>query len=360
MIIFLYGSDGYRLKENVDTVVGAYQKKHNKSGMNLYRFDFEWDKNYGDFETSLKSVSFFNEVKLIVIKGAFDNKNYFPNIVSLAKNLKMDTAKDTVLLFKENKNKQYLRKTNKELFDFLNNKNNLVKEIEPLSGIKLSNWVKSKFKENGNDVSTVFAGLLVSAAGNESWALANEINKLSNYKRACGELCRTGGTITEKDIELLVSRKEYNNIFDLVDAIGNQNKAKAFEMIYRLTNSGHDPHYLLSMLVYHFENLLSVSGLSERSGSARLTTGGSAKSLDRELGAERLATSDFASTHSVAKKCGLHPFVAKKSISQASKFTKDDLVAKFSFLAGLDVVSKGGQVDLEDALYNFTLVGEQN
>src|SRR3989338_8779451 len=314
MLIFLYGSDGYRLKENVDIIVGSYQKKH-KSGVNLYRFSIEDGRRYDELDSAPKSVSFFDEAKLIIVKNVFDNRTHSQTFPILIKELGISSDKNTVLLFVENKNKKELQKADKELFSVLDCKDNLVKEIEPLSGVKLSNWVKNKFKENGHDVSPAVASLLISIVGSDSWALANEISKLSNYN--IYRSLDSGWRITEKDVNLLVSRKEDDSIFELTDAVGNQNRAKAFEMMYRLTNSGHDPHYLLSMLAYHFENLLSVSD------------GSTPKHL--------------------------HPFVVRKAISQARKFSKEDLLSKFNHLAGLDISSKNGQVNLEDALYNFVI-----
>ena len=137
-------------------------------------------------------------------------------------------------------------------------------------------------------------------------------------------------SITEEDVKLLISHKEDDSIFELTDAVGNQNKAKAFEMVYRLTNSGHDPHYLLSMLVYHFENLLSVSDPEPFRQNGSYGAGGSALKH-------------------------LHPFVTKKAASQARKFSKEGLLSKFNHLAELDVSSKDGLVNLKDALYNFVI-----
>ncbi len=309
MIIFLYGSDGYRLKENVDTIADAYRKKH-QSGMSYYCFDLSSKDKFDDFAEAVKSVSFFDEAKLVIVKNPFlAESDLLKKLSSLTDDLKIVADKKTVLVFVEHRTERELQKTNKDLFAFLTAKPNLVRTINYLEGAKLSNWVRGKFKNNDYNVPSAVADLLTEIVGNESWALVNEINKLSNYK--------AGGTITEKDVSLLVSCKEDDSIFDLVDAVGNQNKAKAFEMLYRLTNSGPDPHYLLVMLVYHFENLLSVSG------------GSTPKHL--------------------------HPFVARKAASQARKFSKDDLLSKFNHLAELDIASKNGRVNLEDALYNFVV-----
>lgn len=309
MIIFLYGSDGYRLKENIDTIVGTYQKKH-KNGLSFYSFDFGNNDSFSDLANSIKNISFFDEVKLIVVKNLFSaRKGVLDKLIELLNEFEIPSDKKTVLVFVENKGQKELEKSDKNLFALLNLKPNLIRNVEYLSGVKLRSWIKGEFKKHGHDVPIGAVDLLVNFVGNESWALANEIEKLVNYKKR--------GNITEKDIDTLVAKKEDPSIFALTDAVGNKNKAKAFEMIYRLINSGSDPHYLLSMLVYHFENLLSV--------------------CDGNIPKH------------------LHPFVAKKAFVQAEKFDKEDLLSKFNLLADFDIASKDGRINLGDALYNFVI-----
>src|SRR3989344_8052138 len=172
MIIFLYGSDGYRLKENVDTIAGAYNKKH-KSGMSHYRFDLENGSDMDRLEDAVKSVSFFDEAKLVVVKNPFSAGDDFLNkLVSLENGLEITADKKTVLVFVENRTEKELQKTDKDLFAFLTAKLNMVKGINYLEGTKLSNWVRGKFKENGQSISPPVARLLIDMIGNESWALA--------------------------------------------------------------------------------------------------------------------------------------------------------------------------------------------
>jgi DNA polymerase-3 subunit delta len=312
MIIFLYGIDNYRIRENINIIVDSYRKKY-KSGLNLNNFDLDEFKTINDFNTlemALKSNSFFDEARLIIIKNVFNNKILISKIIFFINEFQIVSNKKIILLFAEFKGTDDIKKINKELFNVLVSKDNLVKEIMPLSGSKLLSWVKNKFKENNCLISSSAVDYLVKIVGNDSWDLINEINKLCNYK--------IGGIINEKDIDLLIIKKADNNIFDLIDAIGNRNKAKAFELTYRILNSGFDPYYLLNMLVYHFENLLSAfEGVAPRN---------------------------------------LHPFVAKKVIFQARNFTKKDLLDKFNQLFNFDIASKDGKINLEDALYNFIIL----
>lgn len=324
MIIFLYGPDSYRLKENLDIIIGAYQKKY-ENHISYYSLDLSGGSNFDELANAVKSISFFDEPKLIVVKNSFSIGPSFLSLFSdLADNLKLPHDKKTVVVFVENKKQNELQKMNKDLHSFLTDKQNLIRNIEPLNGAQLASWIRSKFKEKGHTASKTVVDLLIDNIGNESWALANEIEKLCNYKPK--------DAITEKDVNLLTSYQGESSIFDLVDAVGNLNKARAFEMAYRLLNTGHDGYYLLSMLTGHFENLLSVSDMLSRSQAS---------------GNGSLAS------NVVAQKCGLHPFVAKKAMTQSQRFTREELVKKFNHLADLDIKSKNGAVNLEDSLYNF-------
>lgn len=321
MIIFLYGSDGYRLRENLNIIVSAYTKKY-KDAISYYNFDLESGAEFGDISNAIKSVSFFDEARLVVLKNIFSKKRSLTDDVkTLIINYKLVGDKKTVLAFWEHKSELELKQIDKKLFDLLSFKDNLVRKIEPLTGSKLTNWVRSRFKLNGKDASLPAVRHLIDIVGNDSWALTNEVNKISNYS----ELAK----IEEGVVDLLVWQKETNNIFALTDALGNKQKAKAFEAIYLLLNSGNDGHYVLSMIFSHFENLLSVN--------------------------DALGSNKHFVSENFAKRYGVHPFVVKKSAGQAKNFDKDSLKVKLNQIADLDIGSKNGEINLEDSLYNFTL-----
>ena len=70
MIIFLYGKDSYRLKQNLDKIVDEYKKKY--SGLSFSVLDINED-GLGKLEDTIKTISFFDEKRLIVVKNSFGN-----------------------------------------------------------------------------------------------------------------------------------------------------------------------------------------------------------------------------------------------------------------------------------------------
>lgn len=316
MVIFLYGPDSYRLKQNSYIVLDNFRKKH--PGGVFFKFDLSNIDETARVEDSVKSGSLFGEVKLIVLKNVFSNKTIADRIGELIKSQNLLKEKDIVLMFVENQDKKELIK-NKTLFNLLAGKDNVVRNFECLEGESLVKWLKSEFVSRGCSVEGDAIRELITTAGNESWALVNEINKLCNFS--------AGGVIKREDVILLGFKKVDLNIFDFVDAMAGKNKAKAYEILFKEIKSGRDPYYLLTMIVYSFRGLLSVKDLSDRG-----------MSLD-----------------SIIKKARLHPFVARKTCQSAIKFNSGELRNIYGHLLNMDTCSKEGTINLVDSLFSFVL-----
>jgi len=316
MIIFLYGSDGYRLKQNTNIVTENYRKKH-PDGVFL-KFDLSCEDEISKTEDAIKSGSLFNEVRLIVIKNSFSNQAYSDRIGDLIKAQNILKQKDTVLLFVENKDRKELTK-NKDFFNLLTEKYNMARDIEYLEGENLIKWIKSEFALRKCSIDKDGLKELITIVGNESWILINEIDKLCNFK--------TDGVVKKEDVILLNSKKTDLNIFDFVDAIAGKNKSRAYEILFKEIQNGRDPYYLLTMVVYGFRNLLAVKDLSDKRMSL-----------------------DF-----IAKKAHLHPFVARKTYNSAVKFTLEELKSTYWHLLDMDTNSKEGTSNIVDSLFLFAL-----
>lgn len=325
MLIFLYGQDAYRLRENAAVFVSAYQKKF-QSGFNRHDVDLakagpslEGPTGFDELAGTIKSVSFFNETKFIYIRNAFSSSEKHKAILDLIDRFKLKDAEDMVLLFVADGGAAALEKSGRELFGFLAKNGKLVREFEPLAGESLESWIRGKFKGLGASIHPDVPRLLVAAYGNDSWVLANEIEKLANY--------RFGSMVLAGDVDLFRSNKETDSIFSLLDAIGSKDRTRAFELLYRLIQSGQEENSILSMMVWHFENLLTVADAVERG----------------------------LPPQTIAKTAGISPFVVKKALRQIQLFSKEELIARFNQLADLDVSFKSGAANLSDALFDLIL-----
>jgi len=323
MIIFLYGKDSYRLKQNIQKIIDEYRKKN--SGMSFMVFDFseESNKKINDFRDAIKTVSFFDEKKLIQLNGALVAGE---EIVKVVKEYNLTEDKQTILIFAENAAEAELAKKSKKLFTFLSAKPNVVKSFEPLAGKQLENWILNETEGIGTKIEPAAARKLVEYAGNDSWRLAVEIEKLANYAAAGNSL-----KITEDNVKLLVAPKINLNIFETVDAIAGKNRGRAVVLLNNHLTNGEDPYYLFLMVIYQFRNLLRVKSLTANPAAA-------------------------VSSETVAKKTGLHPFAAKKMLEQSQKYELEELKNKFIRLADSDIAIKNGRVDIVDCLYQIVLL----
>jgi DNA polymerase-3 subunit delta len=184
---------------------------------------------------------------------------------------------------------------------------------------ELTGWVAKRVEAKGATIERPAADALAVAVGDDLRLLDSEIEKLVIY---------VGGerSITADDVELLVPYAGAANVFAMVDAIGRRDGRTALRSLHKLLDENAAPLYLLSMIVRQFRILIQV----------------------KELSAQGLAAS------TIAKRAGLHPFVAEKAGRQAMNFSMGQLEVIYARLLETDLAIKTGQV--EDVLALDTLV----
>src|SRR3989344_8571538 len=108
MLIFLYGPDKYRLREGLGQIIVSYKKKHS-SGVNIFDFDFSGREMTAEkLADTVKSVAFFNEVKLVIARDVF-SAGAAQQVEELIKEQKLGELRDVVLLVCENQDAKALR-----------------------------------------------------------------------------------------------------------------------------------------------------------------------------------------------------------------------------------------------------------
>ena len=140
--------------------------------------------------------------------------------------------------------------------------------------------------------------------GNDLWRMSNEINKLCAYKFK--------KTITKDDLDLLIANKIDENIFNLVDAIGNKNKTLALKLINDQLEINNSANYLLAMIIRQFRILLQIKDLS-------------------------LNNQNFSQLK-------LHPFVIQKASNQVKKYSFEQLKNIYNQLLAMDIKLKTSQI----------------
>jgi DNA polymerase-3 subunit delta len=304
MIYFLYGEDSYRSKKKLEEIIGGYKKVH-KSGLNLVYADLK-EKKLKDVLDGFKIVSMFAEKKLAIFKNVFSNTKIQDEFLEALKDLQK--INDVVVVFEDGAVDQRIK-----LFKNLQ-KYAKCQEFKFLSPVLLKKWIAAEFAKNNAKIDFGAESLLLTFVGNDLWQMANEINRLSNYKK--------GEIITKKDVENLIRPNPESDIFKTIDALASKDKSLALSLLHRHLDNGDNSLYLLSMIAYQFRNILIIKELVDEKNP-------------------------YAG---IVKKSGLHPFVVKKTYSLCNQFTMEQLKKIYLKIFQIDSDIKTGRIDAELAL----------
>lgn len=323
MLIFIHGEDSHRLLQSRDEIIEKYQAKH-ASGFNLFKVDTSASSAISEVTEAVKSVSLFDEVKLILISNIFSNLQTAKELYELFEKYKiLSDAKIVILATHSGTNVQAKPK---ELLSLLSDSKNLVRNFSGLEGAQLQSWIKKEATARGVVFASGALNRFIAVAGNDSWSRIHNLNKLTNYSFASPKL-GVGGSISNADIDLLIKTDTEPNVFEFIEALGSKRKFQAFSLLSGELAFGRDPYYLLSMVIYQFRNMLIVKDF-----------------VDRNI-----------SSAQIAQKAGIHPFVIKKMISSVANFSLEDIKILYQKILDLEQGNKQGKRDLEDGLFTLAL-----
>ncbi len=326
MIIVVYGLDSFRASQKIREMKEKFIK-------DVDELDTSFDEVDGkamvaaDLSRLFATDSLFAKKRLVLVKNIFANKqeafvavlvDYLEKlqtdniIIFHEEKLVMDKNKKAALALEKDKTKA-LSKTQQKLWQIL--AGGYVMYCPLLNDAELVKWMTQKLAPEGLTINRAAERFLLGTIGSDLWALDNELNKLIAYKLRVAESTE----ITEADIKLLVNYELSQPIFDLTDAIGNRDKARALNILNQQLEQGEAPLYLLAMLNRQFKIILSV-----RQG------------LDNGL-----------NTRQLAETLKLHSYVLQKSVNQARNYNLVTLKSIMGTLVKIDYNFKTGKLPIE-------------
>jgi DNA polymerase-3 subunit delta len=194
-----------------------------------------------------------------------------------------------------------------------------VREFGLLEGAALIAWINQQARQQNVTLRPDAAQILVEYVGADSWALHNEIAKLAAY-------VGPQGTITVREIHLLVRDETETNLFTFIDALCGRRGPSAVQGHYGLLADGAAPRYILTMIARQVRLMLAAQS------------------------AGRLSPDELA------RLLGQKPFVARKAAEQARSYSAAELRAFHDQVLAIDHGIKTGRMEAEGALN--VLVGE--
>ncbi len=279
--------------------------------------DFNFDLFYGrEAEASrifdiIETLPMMTDTRLVMVRRAQDLKDQDWKILSPAL---LKPVPSTFVVFigdKPDSRKSFFKDYFKSVTHFHFSK--------PYDS-EFPNWLKYICKKQNLNIEGDAIQLLLQIVGSNLLELKNEIIKL-------GQFIGDRKTITANDVMTVASRIKLQNVFDLTDAIGKSDQARALMCLADLLEDGQNEVSILSMVHRHIR-LLRQTRVGEQQGFS-----------GREL-------STFA---------GVPHFFLKEYMNQARLWSERKIERTYKVLNETDRALKSSPVSSHIWLENFIL-----
>ncbi len=160
-------------------------------------------------------------------------------------------------------------------------------EFKPLYDNQIPGWIQNRAREKGKQISEDAVDLLHSSVGTDLWALANEIDKLCLF-------VKQAPSITREDVEKVVGITKKNSIFELTDAIGNQQKDRALFILDRMLEAGESATRIIFMITRYLKTIIRAK-----------------KGIEEHLPREQ-----------IGERTGIHSYFLERFLAQARGFSE--------------------------------------
>ncbi|MGQ9797865.1 MAG: DNA polymerase III subunit delta [Ignavibacterium sp.] len=243
-IYYIFGEDTFSFdyaKEVLDKVITP------KLASEFDKETFYGSKtNYADIVSAASTFPFGDGKKFLIVKNAEKPKDKD----KLADYAKSPSEFTVLLLFHEGT----ITKPESEPFKTLNKLGEIF-ESKEMKGDALVEWIKSYVKENNKTISDENAQLLIDIVGENRSLIELQLEKIFLFINDKKE-------ITLESIQQLATELKQFNIFDLINAVGKKDKAKALEIAFNLYDSGTEIIQIIAMLNRYFTALSKINELT--------------------------------------------------------------------------------------------------
>lgn len=179
---------------------------------------------------------------------------------------------------------------------------------------EMPHWIVNQAAALGVQIESSAAYALANLVGNDLYQAKQELIKAASY---AGQ----GQLVTREMIHLLCSPSREEDIFALVDEIGQRRPGRALALLNALMRE--EPiQYIFSMVARQIRLLIITKEIMEEGGDQ----------------------------NTVAAELGMHAFIAKKLATQAQRFTMHELQDIYCQLDRIDEGVKSGRATLEVTL----------
>lgn len=296
-IYLLYGEEDYLKKQYKKRLQDALISPEDTVNLNSYQ-----GKNISVKELidQAETMPFFAERRLLLVEDSGFFKNASPELADYLENLPETSFFVFVETEVDKRGKLY--KTVK--------KTGRVVEFTTQNEETLTRWILGSLKRENKNITRSAMRLFFEKTGADMNNIATELEKLLSYT--------TGRTeIRPEDVEAICTTQTVSRIFDMINAVADGNKKKAFDLYDDLLALKEPPMRILFLLARQFNQLLQVKQM-------------------RALGYDAQA---------IGSKLGMQGFVAKNCLRQSSSFELDQLKELVEECVDLEEAVKTGNLN---------------
>ena len=307
-----YGREYYLIENAVKVFKGSLSE-----GM----VDFNLDVIDGKETTldqlisSIETLPFMDDRKIVIVKD-FEllkgkKKNFSDSdekyLIEHLDNIPDSTVLVFIVYGEIDKRKSLVKKIDK---------NGIVFNCDKLSDMDLFKWVKKKFDKNNVIIDNPQIMYFIEQEGYRDKSsektlsdLENEINKISSF---VGRENRVSNEVIDK----LSQKKVENDIFKLIDYIGEKNSSNAMKILNDMIHEGESVLGIFAMIARQFKIVMQVRQLQV----------------------------DGYTSKTISEKLKIHSFVAGKALKQSNNFSDEIIIDMLNYILESDYRIKNGLV----------------
>lgn len=303
-VYLFFGPEVYLRKEAVNKIRDLLLSE-GANDINYSVVDGE-EKSLTDILSLANMTPLFAEKRVILVKNAkffTETQQLSPSMETALLNYLQSPATSTCLIFETGNTIDKRRKIYKQFA-----KTGKAIEFNLLKTHELTIWLEKQARIAGKSLMPGLPAEILTRTGNSLQSISMEIHKLITY---AGE----NKVITAEDVLAVTPPYPEEDIFAVVDAIGEKKPARAVEGVKRLFLQRQPPPVILGMITRQIRLIL-------RTGEA-------------------IRSKKY--NGNISSYLGVHPFVAKKMATQQKNFSQSQLIKTLHRLHELDIAVKTGQ-----------------
>ncbi|MEG0250213.1 MAG: DNA polymerase III subunit delta [Peptostreptococcus sp.] len=312
-IYLIYGKESFLIEEIQEKFKTLVDK--DMMDFNLSVLDGR-ESNLEEFRSSVETLPFMDEKRYIIVKD-FEllkgkKKNFNDSdekeLVKILENIS-DT---TVLVFITHGDVDKRKAIYKSI-----NKLGVVCEMKKLDDMSLLNWCKLQFSNRNVEISNSDITYFIESTGYRD--RTSEMT-LGDVEQEIIKLCSYVGddeSITKDIIRNLMNSRVENDIFQLIDMIGNKNAKRSFKILNDMIDSGESILGVFAMLSRQFNHIIQVKYLQQ----------------------DKMPQAVIKDT------LKMHPYTFNKVVRQAKNYDENGIVSILNYISDSDYKIKQGLME---------------